>query len=76
MSRQTEPVERRMLLSAVVQRISDLDRYPTYSASSEIKLVGGHGLFSASSAESGNELWRTDGTANGTVLVKDLRLQS
>ncbi|HEY2395560.1 MAG TPA: hypothetical protein VGH81_06195 [Rudaea sp.] len=32
----------------------------------------GIGFFSASSAASGGELWKTDGTSAGTVLVKDI----
>ncbi len=30
-------------------------------------------FFSASDGINGNELWKTDGTAAGTVLVKDIR---
>ncbi len=32
-------------------------------------------FFSTTDGASGNELWRTDGTEAGTVLVKDIRLR-
>lgn len=35
-------------------------------------ILNGKMLFSASTATAGNELWITDGTANGTTIVKDI----
>ena len=36
-------------------------------------IVGGHFFFAADDDVHGTELWRTDGTAAGTVLVRDVR---
>lgn len=36
-------------------------------------MLGNQLLFAANDAIIGEELWKTDGTANGTVLVKDIR---
>ncbi len=36
-------------------------------------IVGGIGFFQANDGTNGYELWKTDGTAAGTVLVKDVR---
>ena len=45
----------------------------TGSLPQEFVVYGDIALFSADDGQSGRELWRTDGTAAGTVLVKDLR---
>ena len=42
------------------------------SASNFMKL-GSTMIFSASDGNTGTELWKTDGTAAGTVLIKDIR---
>jgi ELWxxDGT repeat protein len=39
----------------------------------EMRAVGGTLFFTANDGVHGSELWKTDGTAEGTVLVKDLR---
>lgn len=44
--------------------------FPTYTP--QMAALGGALLFTAQSTESGLELWRSDGTANGTVLLKTL----
>jgi ELWxxDGT repeat protein len=43
------------------------------SAPSHITHVNGTVYFAADDGKHGRELWRSDGTAEGTVLVKDLR---
>jgi ELWxxDGT repeat protein len=40
--------------------------------SSQLAVLNGVAIFSASTPEYGAELWRTDGTAAGTVLVRDI----
>ncbi|WP_313404202.1 ELWxxDGT repeat protein [Aeromicrobium sp.] len=56
--------------------VSDIDRSGGGGGSStprEFTRLGGSIYFSASSPGLGNELWRSDGTAAGTRLVKDIR---
>src|SRR5690606_17210362 len=36
------------------------------------KLFNGQGYFTASDGVNGNELWKTDGTTSGTMMVKDI----
>jgi ELWxxDGT repeat protein len=45
---------------------------PHSSSPHELTLVGNLLYFAASEPDHGTELWRTDGTATGTVLVKDI----
>jgi ELWxxDGT repeat protein len=45
---------------------------PDSSYPSGFTVVGSTVFFVASNPQSGRELWKTDGTANGTVLVKDI----
>jgi ELWxxDGT repeat protein len=44
-----------------------------YSDPGRLTALGGIGYFAADDGVHGRELWRTDGTAVGTVLVKDIR---
>lgn len=55
-------------------RVADL--YPGEFSSSPSKAVAAAGslFFAATDPSHGRELWRSDGTAAGTALVKDLRL--
>jgi ELWxxDGT repeat protein len=46
--------------------------YPNSSAPSDLKDVGGTLYFTANEATHGRELWKSDGTLAGTVLVKDI----
>ncbi len=43
------------------------------SGPSNLVIVGATTYFSASNSQNGNELWKTDGTSAGTVLVRDIR---
>ncbi len=45
--------------------------YPLSSSPEQLQVFGAHLLFAAQD-ESGVELWRTDGTLEGTYLVKDI----
>jgi ELWxxDGT repeat protein len=46
--------------------VSGMDTYPLFET------VGGQVVFTAWSPQTGGELWRSDGTAKGTQLVKDI----
>ena len=48
------------------------DNYPDISIPDGLINVNGTVFFNATDATYGNELWKTDGTAAGTVLVKDI----
>jgi ELWxxDGT repeat protein len=59
-----------------IQPADDGDGYPYYNYGSEPQdLVNVNGVlfFSADNGSSGRELWRSNGTAAGTTLVKDIR---
>src|SRR5262245_1567194 len=47
--------------------------FPLSSSPSNLTAVGGQLFFSANDGTTGRELWKSDGTAAGTVLVKDIR---
>ena len=55
--------------------IRDINRVPSGDMASfpaAFAQLGGITLFEAQTPETGRELWRTDGTAAGTVLVRDI----
>src|SRR5262249_56626654 len=54
-----------------VQRVPDFNRGRT-RAPSDLTDLGGTLFFSATDGTNGFELWRSDGTAGGTQLVKDI----
>lgn len=66
-----EPLEDRRLLAVVPQLLADLggtgDSYPAVQLT-----VAGVVYFTANNGVVGKELWRTDGSSSGTVLVKDI----
>src|SRR5262245_18159900 len=47
--------------------------FPLTSSPANLTAVGNQLFFSADDGVSGRELWKSDGTAAGTVLVKDIR---
>src|SRR5687768_5081770 len=65
-----ETYEPRVLLAAVM--VADLYTAPASSDPKYIADVGGTAYFSAVSPGTGAELWKSDGTAAGTVLVEDI----
>ena len=69
-----EPLEDRRLLSVGAQLVADINLTVSPSASNPSSLVemGGIAYFAASSPATGTELWKSDGTSAGTLLVKDI----
>src|SRR5262245_52753363 len=65
-----EALEDRTLLSVAL--VADTNTAPQSSSPSTFVNLNGTMLFSAYDPAHGRELWRTDGTAAGTQLVKDL----
>ncbi len=53
-------------------RIKDISGGVPGSAPSDFAVVGAAPYFAADNGVSGRELWKSDGTAAGTVLVKDI----
>src|SRR5215213_11322962 len=53
--------------------VKDINRLPRNDSSQpqDIVAIGNVGFFMANDGENGNELWKSDGTAAGTTLVKD-----
>jgi len=52
--------------------VNDINPGGTNSSPSGFTVFNGALYFQADDGVSGIELWKTDGTANGTVLVKDI----
>jgi ELWxxDGT repeat protein len=69
-----ERLEQRRVLSATPQLVRDLN--PSGDAFAlqylDVTAVGSTLFFTATDGSSGRELWKTDGTLAGTVLVKDI----
>ena len=61
-----------LLLSQSAQLVKDIDPSSLSSSPGILTAVGGQGFFNAFTPNTGFELWRTDGTAGGTYLVKDI----
>ena len=66
-----EPLEARIVLSGVPELV-DLDP-SSLSSPSDFTVVGTTTYFVANDLDHGRELWKTDGTAAGTSLVRDIR---
>ena len=67
-----EPLEERRLLSAMPELIANINQAPQSSSPREFVEVGGTMFFVATTRNFGRELWKTDGTAAGTAMVKDI----
>ena len=65
-----EPLEQRLLLS--VSLLKDINAITASSDPSSMVEVNGAYYFAADDGLTGPELWKTDGTEAGTVLVKDI----
>ncbi|MDB5323495.1 MAG: Flagellar hook-length control protein FliK [Phycisphaerales bacterium] len=65
-----ESLERRALLS--VQLVSDLNTTPGSSDPHDVVQANGLTFFVADDGAHGLEVWRTDGTTIGTLLVRDI----
>lgn len=66
-----EGLEQRQLLS-VTPQLFDIGRIPADSRITEFVEAGGMLYFGANDGVTGDELWKTDGTSEGTALVKDI----
>src|SRR5262245_36577806 len=69
---QLEFLEDRVVLSDAPVLIKDINLTPAGSAPSAFTTVQNTHLFIATDPAHGQELWKTDGTPEGTVLVKDI----
>src|SRR5262245_24933185 len=68
-----EPLEDRTVLSASTAfLVDDINTTARSSAPQNLVNVNGTLFFSADGGPQGRELWKSDGTAAGTVLVKDI----
>src|SRR5437867_11527659 len=58
--------------------VKDIDDrfFPASSSPSRVVESGGIGFFTADDGFNGRELWRTDGTRSGTMLIKDIAIGS
>jgi ELWxxDGT repeat protein len=72
-----ESLEPRRLL-AIDFDLKDINAGPSVGGSypSDLEAVGSTAFFIATTPLHGLELWKTDGTETGTVLVKDIRAGS
>src|SRR5262249_53540670 len=70
-----ESLEQRRLLSATPELVKDINPGSGSSAFSAPSLTNVNGtlFFRANDGTNGYELWKSDGTTAGTVLVKDIR---
>src|SRR5437868_3281191 len=67
-----ELLENRRMLDAVPQMVRDLNVITLASSIGPMASIGDTAFFSADDGIHGAELWKSGGTANGTILVKDI----
>jgi ELWxxDGT repeat protein len=69
---QLEQLEDRTLMSGTPQMVLDINPGSPSSSPSQMVAIGSMIYFSANDGAHGNELWKSDGTAAGTVMVADV----
>ena len=67
-----EPLEDRHLLSLAPQLVADINTLPFDASPSGFCEVGNLLYFTVNTTLNGRELWKSDGTEAGTVMVKDI----
>jgi ELWxxDGT repeat protein len=67
-----EMLEDRITLSLTPQMVLDINTTLLASNPSEFVAIGSTAYFAADDGVNGIELWKSDGTAAGTTLVKDI----
>ena len=67
-----ETLEDRALLSITPQMVLDINSGATSSGPSQMVAIGSISYFAADDGVNGLELWKSDGTAAGTVLLADI----
>ena len=55
--------------------VKDITNGSGSSFPSQLTAVGNTLYFSANDGTNGTELWKSDGTANGTMMVKDIAVE-
>src|SRR5262245_59764439 len=68
-----EVLENRALLAGVPVLLANVNAGTEASDPGQFTQVGPVVFFTANDDVNGRELWKTDGTAAGTMLVKDIR---
>src|SRR5262245_41581916 len=68
-----EPLESRLAPSGIPELLKNVNPGTLSSNPGQITAVGATIFFAASDSDHGRELWKTDGTAGGATLVKDIR---
>ena len=69
---QSEILETRVLLAAVVELVQDFETAPSNSILTMPVMMNGASYFAAIDTLHGQELWTSDGTADGTVRITDI----
>ena len=67
-----ESLEQRHLLTFAIDLFADVNQVGVSSNIDQLVTAGSTHFFVADDGRTGSELWKTDGTANGTVQVKDV----
>src|SRR5688572_7784356 len=66
------PLEPRLLLAAQAELVTDVNTSPRDGAINHLFRAGDYIYFTADDGSTGNELYRTDGTPGGSILLKDI----
>src|SRR5262245_3697361 len=71
-----EVLEDRLTPSLTPQMVLDINTNTLSANPSQIAAIGSTTYFTADDGVNGIELWKSDGTATGTVLLKDINPSS